>query len=242
MRAFNPIRVGLWAAVVSGVGLWATAGHAAAQSCSTCGPRLGNSYRSASNCNFFGLRLNPRFESRYIRQFCQPTICPSSCFGHFRTQWTRWPQACPNWQDADTVGTDYTPPSPPQPATTPLQEPRSLDQSTPPAAKPKTDAPAAPATPPTVPDITPPAKPLGAPQAPAPAAPPAIKIPDTVPPPKVLKQQLNLPVAPNPVGGGVTQVTPAANSSDNKLPLVLPPVPETPATEPVKVPVAPTKF
>jgi hypothetical protein len=78
------LRIG-WLAVVMGLGT--TAGTATAQSCPTCAP-------SASSC---GSRLSPR---AWIQSWCapkQPTICPGSCFGYFRTQWTAWNQVCPNW-------------------------------------------------------------------------------------------------------------------------------------------------
>ncbi len=72
---------------------------ASAQSCPTCGPRLSNSYAAYTDveCDRHGIKQNPRFESQYIKQFCQPHISPSSCFGFFKTQVTPWGRACPNY-------------------------------------------------------------------------------------------------------------------------------------------------
>lgn len=56
-----------------------------------------------AKCGLCGLKQYPLSEKRYIRQFCGPTICPGGCFGHFKPQWTRWTDACPNWCANDAV-------------------------------------------------------------------------------------------------------------------------------------------
>jgi hypothetical protein len=54
---------------------------------------------SAQECkgpNCPGQKIYPKLESKYIKQFCGPTIIPGSCHGHFQTQWRKWEDACPN--------------------------------------------------------------------------------------------------------------------------------------------------
>lgn len=87
------------AAVAMSYGLWGSASVAVAQNCGAgCGPLVGNSCaKRASDCGWLGLKIYPRMESRYIRQFCGPHICPGSCFGYFKPKITRWNEACPNY-------------------------------------------------------------------------------------------------------------------------------------------------
>jgi hypothetical protein len=83
-------RIG-WLAVLAAIG--ASAGPVAAQSCPDCGTGCGVRAKVSSAC----ARLSPR---AWIQSWCAPkpaTICPGSCFGYFRTQWTAANQACPNW-------------------------------------------------------------------------------------------------------------------------------------------------
>ena len=70
-------------------------GTASAQSCD--GPKCGPG----------GLKPSPTFESRYIKQFCYPTIVPGSCYGHFPTKWTPWP--CQPWPQGEFVPPAATP-------------------------------------------------------------------------------------------------------------------------------------
>jgi hypothetical protein len=128
------------AAVAVGVGLWATAGTASAQvlgglfsksagcdtgtcatgQCSACdtkcsiggktglvGPRSG--WRGPYGP--FGLKIYPLFERRYITQFPCPTVAPGTCFGYRKTQWTRWDEACPNWDGGHPVIISHPVPS-----------------------------------------------------------------------------------------------------------------------------------
>lgn len=84
------LRIG-WVAVLVGVG--ATAGTAPAQSCPDCGTGCGVRAKISSAC----ARLSPR---AWVQSWCAQkpaTVCPGSCFGYFRTQWSPWNQACPNW-------------------------------------------------------------------------------------------------------------------------------------------------
>jgi hypothetical protein len=64
-------------------------GTASAQSCD--GPKCGHG----------GLKPSPTFDSKYIKQFCYPTIVPGSCYGHFPTKWTPWP--CHPWPQGEFV-------------------------------------------------------------------------------------------------------------------------------------------
>jgi hypothetical protein len=84
------LRIG-WLAVAVSVG--ATAGAAPAQSCPDCGTRCGVRAKISSAW----ARRSPR---AWIQSWCTQkpaNVCPGSCFGYFRTQWTPWNQACPNW-------------------------------------------------------------------------------------------------------------------------------------------------
>ncbi len=123
-----------------------------AQECDTCGPRVGNSYSGGHdrNCN----RIYPRFESRYIRQFCGPHLSPDACFGYFKTQVTPWGQACPSYgghtpPDAAAPGTPQAAVTPAAPASippaAPLAAPRPADAPVP--TVPAPDAPKPPTAP-----------------------------------------------------------------------------------------------
>ena len=86
------------------LGLWAFAGTAVAQAPlagAGCGPNgCGGPAQGPAGkgpCSTCGQRMYPVFDNRYIRQYCKPTINPGSCFGHYKTQWTPWGGACPNW-------------------------------------------------------------------------------------------------------------------------------------------------
>lgn len=83
----------------------------AQHSCPTCRTATGPTCTD-KECGLCGLKQNPLFEKRYIRQFCKPTIGPSSCFGHFKTQWTPWNVGCPNWSEGNVeyIGLSWGPP------------------------------------------------------------------------------------------------------------------------------------
>ena len=89
----------LYALCATGLTLGGFAGTATAQ-CTTCGTAGGGTCGGGNGpgCNHHGgLRQYPKFDSHYIKDRCYPTICPGSCYGHFQTQWTPWPLACPSW-------------------------------------------------------------------------------------------------------------------------------------------------
>ena len=97
------IRTGVILAGIAAV-FSSTTSVASAQDCGSqgCGPRTCKKCGCpATGCGHFGLVIYPRCEYRYIKQFCSPTIAPGSCFGYFRTNWTPWQEACPNWCDHD---------------------------------------------------------------------------------------------------------------------------------------------
>ncbi len=128
----------------------------AQHTCPTCRTATGPTCTD-KDCGLCGLKQSPTFDKRYIRQFCRPTICPSSCFGHFKTQWTPWPVACPNWSvgNIEYTGLNWGPPPHPsyvppggarsdatRPSEIPL--PRSSDGESDPAKKPMPEPPVAP--------------------------------------------------------------------------------------------------
>lgn len=82
--------------------------------CPSCRTATGPTCKD-KDCGLCGLKQSPKFEKRYIRQFCKPTICPSSCFGHFKTQWTPWSVGCPNWSEGNIeyIGLNWGPPAHP---------------------------------------------------------------------------------------------------------------------------------
>lgn len=146
-------------------------GHCGTGNCATgtCGRK---------SCGLCGLKQYPMSDKRYIRQFCGPTINPGSCFGHYKTQWTRWNDACPNWGGGDLYPTTVVHGAVPQPAgpspapTTPiapapsssdaspkpLPTPKSTDNLPPLKEPEKAKPPVAPTTAPlTVPPVAPPA-------------------------------------------------------------------------------------
>lgn len=178
---FSTLRVGL----AVGLGLWAAAGTGVAQqSCATCppagaayGPRLPRPARG----------VHPMLQKRHDSKYCYPTICPGSCFGHFKTNWTAWEQACPNWcaEPAVVAGPVVvtppvtTAPAPAEPApapkalppTTPDKEPMKESSQLPPVTVPK---PVTPVSVPTTADPTLPPVPelkIGLPPAPPTAGP-----------------------------------------------------------------------
>jgi len=162
------------------VGLWAFGGEAAAQfsagpiqACGAggCGPSgcaglPSQGPAGKGPCSTCGQRMYPVFDNRYIRQFCKPTINPDSCFGHYKTQWTRWGQGCPNWGGdgymTEAVGQppldripatrpDTIPqigPSAKEPLPVPKAVPPTIEPSVPPIKDP-------PKVPPTLPPVTP---------------------------------------------------------------------------------------
>ena len=92
---FSTLRVGL----AVGLGLWAVAGSAVAQQpCATCpadgaarpGPRICGAAKAARG-------VHPWMQKHHDRKYGHVTIHPDSCFGHYRTNWTAWEQACPHW-------------------------------------------------------------------------------------------------------------------------------------------------
>lgn len=126
---FSTLRVGL----TVGLGLWAAAGTAAAQQpCATCppdgsahGPRLPRPARD----------VHPLMQKRHDSKYCYPMVCPGSCFGYFRTNWTAWEQACPHWCAELVViaGQVVTPPVTvaPVPAVEPVPAPKELPPAPP---------------------------------------------------------------------------------------------------------------
>lgn len=63
-----------------------------------------------------GLKLYPKSEARYIKQFAGPTISPCGpCFGYYRTQWRSWGEACNEPQPVDPGPQKYVPPPEPVP-------------------------------------------------------------------------------------------------------------------------------
>ena len=78
----------LWAGLAVGAGLWLGTGSARAQGLfenPACGP----------NCNQGWLRTKVQACADKRATICEPRICPQSCFGYFRTQWTPWAALCP---------------------------------------------------------------------------------------------------------------------------------------------------
>lgn len=78
--------------VIAGLAFPLMTGTASAQ-CTTCG----TTHAKSDDCGHGGLKQYPRFDSKYIKKFCAPTICPGSCNGYFQTKWTPWAYACPQW-------------------------------------------------------------------------------------------------------------------------------------------------
>ena len=200
---------------------------AAQQPCPTC-PTHGTNRAACQgkDCGPGGLKIYPLSEKRYISQFCGPTICPGSCFGHFKTQWTRWNDACPNWCDTPTDGHVSGP-------------------------APRTDA-----IPPAQPQLPMKAhgNPLPAP-APAPksADPLPLETPKTLPSPQPLKDPLELPKIPSatppkaPLDGKTSAPLPPTIPGLPTVPgLTLPPIPDLPASapsiEPSRLPVTPIRY
>ena len=189
MRLFTSAPLGV-AAVL------ACASGAVAQTpgCATCGtkPLAGAVPNTIPHCSkHTGLTQYPLSEKRYIKQFCNPTICPNSCFGHFKTQWTAWPQACPSWptdgvapanygpnytQTAPPVDTERAPAADAKPAESKPVDAKPADPK--PATAPKVEVPT-PMDPPSKPLDLPPSKPL-TPAAPA-TTPPGVKLPELPP-------------------------------------------------------------
>jgi hypothetical protein len=181
----------LWTKVALGAAaVVACANAAVAQHCSSCAAgaakRLSPGVPNAiPKCNRHdGLTQYPLDEKRYIKQFCNPTICPSACFGHFKTQWTAWPQACPGWPqdgvDPANFGPNFTRYAQPaeaiQPAD-PKAEAAAEPKVTPPADPKPAPLPPKAATP-EAPPQPPPSKPLPAPMPVIPPLPGAGTIPD----------------------------------------------------------------
>ena len=184
---FSTLRVGL----TVGLGLWAAAGSAVAQQpCATCpsdgadrpGLRLHGAAQAARG-------VHPWMQKHHDRKYGHVTIHPDSCFGHYRTNWTAWEQACPHWcaEPVMVPGPVVAPPgtatpNPVEPAptpkalpsATPAKEPAKESSKLPPVTvpKPMTVAPVSvPAntpglTLPPVPDL-----PIGLPPAPPAAGP-----------------------------------------------------------------------
>jgi hypothetical protein len=95
---FSIPRVGL----AVGLGLWMASGSAVAQQpCATCptdgaspaGPRICGSARG----------VHPWKQRHSYCQSGPGVIHPESCFGHFKTKWTVWEQACPHWNAEPVV-------------------------------------------------------------------------------------------------------------------------------------------
>jgi hypothetical protein len=126
---FATLRVGL----TVGLGLWAAAGSAVAQQpCATCpadgatrpGPVVCGAAKAARG-------VHPWMQKHHARKFGHVTIHPDSCFGHYRTNWTAWEQACPHWC-AEPVAVPgpvvaappvVTAPAPAEPAPAPKEQP-----------------------------------------------------------------------------------------------------------------------
>jgi hypothetical protein len=148
------VRAGWCAGLAVGFGLWAAAGAASAQQpYTTCGATEGGVCTGEAACGPLGMRMRPFGGRLCAPQYCAPTICPGSCFGYYRTQWTPWEQACPGWYTAPAViapparpvpnGTAPPPPAPKAPETAP--EPKSPAPA--PAKEPGKEPPAAPKSP-----------------------------------------------------------------------------------------------
>lgn len=186
----------LWTKAALGVAVATVcAGSAAAQlpappaGCAACaskgGVLAGPVPNTIPHCSkHSGLTQYPLSEKRYIKQFCNPTICPNSCFGHFKTQWTAWPSACPGWPaegvDPANYGPNFARYEPAQPPTTGVAVPATAAPSA--SGQKATDVPATPLVPPSKPLDLPPSKPvtpaapkvspLDVPPVPMPTAPP----------------------------------------------------------------------
>ena len=95
---FSTLRVGL----TVGLGLCTAAGAAVAQQpCATCPTGASAGYGSMLVGS--GRGVHPWKSKGPNCNTCSPTINPGSCFGHYRTNWTVWEQACPNWATEGTV-------------------------------------------------------------------------------------------------------------------------------------------
>ncbi|MGL6075092.1 MAG: hypothetical protein ACRC8S_13110 [Fimbriiglobus sp.] len=183
---------------------------ASAQNCGTgkCGPAVGNSYSGRSECGHFGLKLYPRSELHYIKQFCGPHIVPGSCFGYFKPQITPWGQACPMYGDAVAEAMNSGPRTYTPAATTPETPPSNNPSGpTPKLPEPKT-LPKDPMTP-KIPDMLPKSNDTFP------------KIPDVIPskPPVIpVKPPTATPMVPKLEG------TPSISAPPSSLP----PIPESP--------------
>ncbi|QEL17223.1 hypothetical protein [Limnoglobus roseus] len=117
-----------------------------------------------------GLKIYPKSEAHYIKQFSGPTISPCGpCFGYNRTQWRSWGEACNEPQPVDPGPVKYAPPAEeaiPEPEkkgtpATPKIEtgPKATEKKDPPVIAPekkeppKVDAPKPPDVKPEVPKI-----------------------------------------------------------------------------------------
>lgn len=178
-----------------------------------------------SNCGLCGMKMYPMLEKRYIKQFCKPTICDGSCFGYYKTQWTPWQAACPNWcGEADMAAAAQfnwgPPPKNTQTVSTGLDGPVSR-----PAIPVAPTTPATPATP------ADPTKPSGtSPTLPAPRTVPGTGT-DTTPPLTPPKKPLRTTPTPSPTP---TPSEPAKPSTDQGL--TLPAVPVVPIFAPAPAP------
>ena len=189
MRLFTSATLGVTAVLACAAG-------AAAQTpgCATCGtkPLAGAVPNTIPHCSKHdGLTQYPLSEKRYIKQFCNPTICPNSCFGHFKTQWAAWPQACPSWPTdgvaAANFGPNFTQTAPPvDPDAKPAADPKAAEAKPAPDAKPAAEPKPAPTPmdPPSKPLDLPPSKPLDLPPSkpltPT-TTPPGVKLPELPP-------------------------------------------------------------
>jgi hypothetical protein len=201
----------LWTkAALGAAAVAACAGGAQAQvpavGCTTCGTSSGaggvaNTIPRCSRHN--GLTQYPLSEKRYIKQFCNPTIAPGSCFGYHKTQWTAWGDACPQWcNDPAVAAPSLLAPGQPQPAApgTPAAGGNGIYQPKAPETAP---APAA-ATPAPTTD-GPPSKPLDLPPAKTPPAKSPLDLPAVPPMP---------PTAPTPGGSGAPTVPPVGSPNN----------------------------
>ena len=167
-----------------------------------------------TDCQKCSQRQKLLLESRYIKQHCQPTIAPGSCFGYFPTKWSTWDAACPQWQTADKEPTPSVVVVPPKSVTMPVIGT---------TAKPPEEAPPPrgtsiemPAPRPVKPEPKPVVKPQARPEA----------KPDPVPLPTLTVPKVELPLpAPTPTS------TPVPTLTVPQMELSVPPLP-TPTPTP----------
>lgn len=56
--------------------------------------------RSGCDRYYVGSSKLQLFNRTSDRQFCEPTLIPGSCYGHFQTKWRKWEDHCPSGDGA----------------------------------------------------------------------------------------------------------------------------------------------